>query len=173
MMGAGKSTVARLAARRLGWTWADTDSVVAEDNGASVAEIFARHGEARFRAEERRVLTEVLGRDEPLVVSVGGGAVLDAGNREAMRAAGTVVWLRARPETLIERVGDGAGRPLLGGPGPGDRARTLRRLDSERRPLYTEVAHEVIDVDELDADGVAERLIACAGAVAPDREART
>jgi shikimate kinase len=173
MMGAGKSTVARLAARRLGWAWADIDSVVAEDNGATVAEIFARHGEAHFRSEERRVLAQVLRREEPLVISVGGGAVIDEGNREAIRGAGTVVWLRARPETLIERVGDGSGRPLLGGDGPGDRAETLRRLDAERRPLYAEVAGEVIDVDGLDAHEVAARLLACAGPVAPDRQART
>jgi shikimate kinase len=102
MMGAGKSTVARLAAARLGWAWVDTDTEVARTAGASIPDLFARHGEPAFRLEESRVLADVLRGDGPLVVSVGGGAVLDEANRAAMRAAGTVVWLRARPETLIE-----------------------------------------------------------------------
>jgi shikimate kinase len=171
MMGAGKSTAGRLAAKRLGWTWVDIDAEIVRTGGASVPELFARHGEAHFRQEEARVLGTVLDRDEPLVVSVGGGVVLDPVNRATLRGAGTVVWLRARPETLIERVHDGVGRPLLVGDTPQDRAETLRRLEAERRPLYAEVADEVIDVDRLRTEKVAERLLALVGQVAPDRRA--
>jgi len=169
MMGAGKSTVARLAAARLGWAWVDTDTEVARTAGASIPDLFARHGEPAFRLEESRVLADVLRGDGPLVVSVGGGAVLDEANRAAMRAAGTVVWLRARPETLIERVRDGAGRPLLVGDRPEDRADTLRTLDAERRPVYAEVADEVIDVDDLDPPTVTGRLLDAVGRGAPRR----
>lgn len=163
MMGSGKSTAGRLAAKRLGWTWIDIDTEIVRTGGATVPELFARHGEAHFRQEEARVLEAVLARDEPLVISVGGGAVLDPVNRARLRDAGTVVWLRARPETLIERVHDGAGRPLLVGDTPQERAQTLRRIDAERRPLYAEVADEIIDVDRLRTDKVAGRLLECVG----------
>jgi shikimate kinase len=173
MMGTGKTTSARLAAEQLGWTWFDTDAEVSRVAGTTVADLFARDGEAHFRREETRALEIALGRDEPLVVSVGGGAVLDRGNRETLRQAGTVVWLRARPETLITRVHDGDGRPLLVGATRRDRAETLRRIDAERRTLYAEVAHDVVDVDDLDTGSVVERLVAYVGGGAPDRQART
>jgi shikimate kinase len=163
MMGAGKSTVARLTAKRLGWGWVDIDSEVARTGNASVADLFARHGEAHFRQEEARALKAVLRRDEPLVISVGGGAVLDQGNRNALREAGTVVWLRALPETLIKRVHDGAGRPLLVGDTTEERTETLRRLDGERRALYAEVADEIVDVDWLSTQNVVERVLASVG----------
>jgi shikimate kinase len=171
MMGAGKSTVARLTAKRLGWTWVDTDDVLTRGAGMSVADIFARHGERHFRSEETLALASVLDGDEPLVVSVGGGAVLDKDNRARLRAAGTVVWLRARPETLIDRVRGGAGRPLLAADSPDDRARALRRIDTERRPLYQEVAHEIVDVDDADVSAVVARLLSLTDHATTDREA--
>ena len=85
MMGAGKSTAGRLAAKRLGWTWVDVDAEIVRAGGATVPELFARHGEAHFRQEESRVLGAVLERDEPLVISVGGGVVLDPVNRVTLR----------------------------------------------------------------------------------------
>jgi shikimate kinase len=170
MMGAGKSTAGRLAAKRLGWAWVDLDAEIVRVGGASVPELFARHGEAHFRQEESRVLGTVLDRDQPVVISVGGGVVLDPVNRATLRGAGTVVWLRARPETLMARVHDGAGRPLLVGDTPQERADTLRRIEAERRPLYAEVADEVIDVDRLRTDKVADRLLAVVGQDAPGRQ---
>jgi shikimate kinase len=83
-----------------------------------------------------------------------------------------VVWLRARPETLLARVRDGVGRPLLAGDTPADRAATLRRIEGERRALYTGVADHVVDVDGLDAATVAARLVDIVGLDAPGREAR-
>jgi len=163
MMASGKSTVARLVAKRLDWDWVDTDEVVVRNGGASIPDLFARHGELHFRAEERRALESVLGRPGPLVISVGGGAVLDPANRASLRAAGTVVWLRARSDTLVGRVRDGAGRPLLVGQSPDERMATLRALDAARRPLYTEVAGEIVDVDGLDLPAVVDRLLATVG----------
>ena len=155
-MGAGKSTVGRRLARRLGWSLLDSDEMVVASTGRTIPEIFAADGEAAFRAEESRMLAEAAGSDEPAVVSVAGGAVLDPGNRRVMAAAGPVVWLRADVATLARRVGDGRGRPLL----DGDPAAALRRLDAERRPLYAEVADIVVDVDDLTADEVVERIVA-------------
>jgi shikimate kinase len=178
MMGAGKSTVARLTAQRLGWSWIDTDDVIVRRCGTSVADLFATEGESAFRREEASAVAEVLDGTEPLVVSVGGGAVLDPVNRQALRGGGKVVWLRARPETLMERVRDGSSRPLLAGSTPAQRAETLRQLDDRRRPLYAEVAHDVVDVDGIDAGAVAGRLLELVGHradddKAPDRKGHT
>jgi len=172
MMGSGKSTVARLAADRLGWAWIDTDEMVVRATGSSVADLFSHHGEARFREEEAAAIASALEGDEAMVVSVGGGAVLDPANRDRLKAGGTVVWLRARPETLVERVGDGAGRPLLAGDSRQAREETLRTLERARRSLYAEVATEIVDVDGLDAGTVADRLVDAVGFDAPGREAR-
>ena len=143
-----------------------------EDTGHSVPELFAERGEAAFRAEEERVLTEALRHalegDQPVVVSVAGGAVLRPDNRALLRASGTVVWLRARVSTLARRVGDGAGRPLLGD----DPAAALAGLSEVRRPLYEEVATSVIDVDDLGPDEVADRLVALMVPIAAAAEGR-
>ncbi len=160
MMGAGKTTTGRRAAERLGWTYFDSDAEVMKETGHSVPELFADEGEPAFRAAEARVLRDAVTRPDPVVVSVAGGAVLDPANRELIRRSGIVVWLRARPETLAARVGEGVGRPLL----DDDPGAALRRLEAVRRPLYEEVATCAVDVDDLTPDEVLERVI---GAVAP------
>ena len=109
-----------------------------------------------FRAAETEVLRRACARTVPVVVSVAGGALLRPENRALVRASGRVVWLRARVETLARRVGDGAGRPLL----DDDPAAALRTLEAVRRPLYAEVADEIIDVDDLSPEEVATRIVA-------------
>ncbi|MEY2565591.1 MAG: shikimate kinase [Actinomycetota bacterium] len=159
MMGAGKTTVGRRLAERLGWPHMDSDEMIRRSTGKSVPEIFEERGESAFRAEESRVLAEAATSDDPVVISVAGGAVLDPDNRRVMRQAGPVVWLRADPAVLAERVGSGAGRPLLGD----DPAGALRRLEAERRPLYEELADVVVDVDHLRADEVVDQIVRALG----------
>jgi shikimate kinase len=155
MMGAGKTTTGSMLAARLGWGYRDSDVDVEAATGLSVPELFARDGEAAFRKAEAQVLAAACADPAPSVVSVAGGAVLSEGNRELIASSGVVVWLRARPETLAARVGDGAGRPLLGD----DPAAALIRLSEVRSPLYASLADIVLDVDELDAATVVDRII--------------
>ena len=154
-MGAGKTTVGSRLAERLGWDYYDSDAQVEAATGRTVPQIFAESGEAAFRAEEAQALATAVRGIRPVVVAVAGGAVLAADNRRLIRDAGPVVWLRARPASLAERVGPGEGRPLL----EGDPAGALARLDAVRRPLYDELADLVVDVDDLAPDEVVDRIL--------------
>jgi shikimate kinase len=146
MMGSGKTTVGRRLAAELGRPLVDSDAQVEARTGRTVREIFESDGEAAYRVLEREALVDALAEAEPSVVAAAGGVVLDPGNRAVLQEAGTVVWLRARPEVLARRVSAGRDhRPLLGD----DPLAALRRLDAERRPLYEEVADLVVDVDDL------------------------
>jgi shikimate kinase len=163
MMGAGKSTVARLLAEAFGCAALDTDEMVERRVRRTVAEMFAGEGEDAFRAAESQAISELGAVVGPLVASVGGGAVLSAANRAALRSIGTVVWLRAQPATLARRVGRGAGRPLLRRAGLGPRE-VLAQIAEERQAYYQEVADLVVDVDGLSSRQVARELV---GLLAP------
>jgi shikimate kinase len=156
MMGAGKTTIGEALARRLGRPYFDSDAQVVEATGRTVPELFAEEGEAAFRAEEGRVLAEALSGDEPVVVAAAGGVVLSHANRALLSRSGTVVWLRAHPRLLIERVGTGMGRPLL----DEDPASRVAQLYEVRRPLYESVAAVTVDVDDRTPDEVVERILA-------------
>src|SRR5690606_21135862 len=128
-MGAGKSAVGPRLAARLGLPFVDADAEIERAAGASIAAIFEREGEASFRARERAAIEAQAGR--AAVVALGGGAIAQPGAAERLAATGTVVWLRARPETLAARVGDGAGRPLLASLAPDERRARIAALLAE------------------------------------------
>ncbi len=158
MMGSGKSETGRKLALVLGRRFVDCDELVVAAAGRSIPEIFEAEGEAGFRRRESEILAEVLASIEPSVVATGGGVVTVSANR-AQLAGAVVCWLRVRPEVLVSRVSGGSGRPLLAG-AEGDEALVakLRRLTAERDHWYDEVAHIVLDADELSAREAASAL---------------
>jgi shikimate kinase len=157
LMGAGKTSVGRRCAERLGRRFVDTDEVVEASHGATVADIFASEGEEAFRALERDAVASAAASADPLVIACGGGAVLDAGSRERLRETGTVVWLRADPETLGARVGRQPGtRPLLA---DGPATATLEALAVARADAYAAAAHAVVDTDGRTQDEVADAVL--------------
>jgi len=157
LMGAGKTTVGKQCAEELNRPFVDTDDVVEANTGLSVAEIFERDGEARFRELERAAVADVCASPSPLVIAVGGGAVLDPGSRRTLRDAGFVVWLQASPGELGTRVGDTATRPLLGG--ASGAATTLARLAALRAPAYEDAADATVDTEGSSVDEVVQRVL--------------
>lgn len=141
MPGGGKSTVGRQLARQLGLTFVDTDHDIEARTGMPVRDFFARHGEDAFRDLEQQVVAEAAARAD-VVIATGGGAVLRPANREALRAAGTVIYLRSTPEELFRRLRHDTQRPLLQVKDP---LRRLRELHRERDPLYRRMAHYIVD----------------------------
>jgi shikimate kinase len=155
MMGAGKTTVGRLLARRLKLRFLDSDHEIERRCGAAVPLIFDIEGEAGFRARESAVLAE-LAALEGVVLATGGGAVLAEENRRRLAATGAVVYLRAQPEDLYERVRQDRNRPLLATADPLAR---LRALYLERDPLYRSIADLVVDTGRQSVQTLVRTLI--------------
>lgn len=155
MMGAGKTTVGRLLARRLKRRFIDSDLEIEARCGVKVPVVFEIEGEAGFRAREEQVIAELTGL-EGIVLATGGGAVLSEPSRRRLSSSGTTVYLRARPEDLYRRVRDDKNRPLLATPDPLGR---LRALFAERDSLYREVAHIVVDTGAQSVQVLARQLV--------------
>jgi shikimate kinase len=149
MMGAGKTTLGRQLAARLGRPFVDLDEELERRSGRSVRSWFAEDGEGGFRDAEADVLAQVLAGSPPVVAAAGGGVVCRRENRERLRGSDVaVVWLDAAPEFLATRLAAAAAaghRPLL----DGDPGTALARLDTERRGWYEQVADVTVPVDEV------------------------
>lgn len=155
-MGAGKTSIGRRLAERFGLAFVDVDQAIVDDVGSSIAAIFDDIGEAGFREHEKRVLSSLLGHRGQLL-STGGGAVLDADNRQRIRAHGFVVWLRVGVEAQLQRLLRDKSRPLLQ---RDDREQVLRDMAALRDPLYREVADLTLETDTLSpADATAQLVV--------------
>ena len=152
--GAGKTTVGRLLAGRLGVAFRDTDRDVEEATGRSIPDIFFEEGEAAFREYERAAVVAAL-REHSGVLALGGGAVGSEETRADLLAH-TVVWLEVSLHDATKRVGWGPGRPMLD---LNPRAK-LAELMAKRRPLYEEVATITVDSSTLTPEQVVERIVA-------------
>jgi shikimate dehydrogenase len=151
-MGSGKTTIGRLLAGRTGFNFLDTDEMVSGAEGLSVGAIFARHGEAYFRAKEKEAVAG-LAKNKRTVMACGGGAVLDADNRKILESYALVIWLSSSIPAIVSRVRD-EDRPLLAG---GDLQERVRQLMAVRHPDYFRTADLIIDADR-DAEEVARNI---------------
>jgi len=154
LMGAGKSTVGRRLAEKLGLRFMDADQEIEQAAGKTIPEIFADHGEAYFRDGERKVIARLLDSG-PAVLATGGGAYMNPETRDLIKLKGVSVWLKADLPLLLRRVSRRSNRPLLK---TGDPEGVLRRLMEERYPIYAnaditiatrDVAHTAIVKDVL------------------------
>ncbi|MHB2021837.1 MAG: shikimate kinase [Mycobacteriales bacterium] len=154
MMGAGKTTTGRLLEARTGWPYLDNDELLARATGVSTPELLARDGVAQLRRAESAALCAAVQAQPPLIAAVAAGVVDDPADRVLLRAAGVVVYLRARLETLAARVGAGPARPWLGE----DPLGALKRLYAGREEHFQQVATLVVDVDALAPAAVCEQV---------------
>jgi shikimate kinase len=134
MMGAGKSSVGRRLAARLGLPFADADGEIEAAAGMSIADIFSAHGEAYFRSGEARVIARLL-EGGPQVMATGGGAIMNPDTRAAIGVKAVSIWLNADFEVLLRRVKRRTDRPMLN---TADPAETLKRLIADRAPVYAQ-----------------------------------
>jgi shikimate kinase len=157
-MGAGKSSVGRILARRLGRCFVETDEMITATEGRSIPEIFAEKGEAHFRALEDEAV-RLLALKHGEVIATGGGLPCGEGRLQALRAVGTVVWLAGDFATLYERALRGGDRPML----RGKSREQAEALYEGRRPFYSQ-ADLSVETTGLNPDQVAARVVAALSA---------
>jgi len=154
LMGAGKTSIGRLLAKRLGKTFFDSDQEIERATGVRIPVIFEIEGEAGFREREARMLSELV-QGGNIVLATGGGAVLAPENRKLLAENGVVVYLRAAVPDLWNRTRHDRNRPLLRS---GEPLATLERLYAERDPLYREIADIIVDTGDQSLGSLAHKL---------------
>lgn len=154
-MGAGKTTIGKLLAKKINWDFCDLDAEIEFRCGADIAWIFDVEGEEGFRDRETQVL-EDLSRRENLVLATGGGSVLKPENREIFQSQGVVIYLQTPLEKLVARTKKDKKRPLLQ---VDDRKAVLRRLLEQRDPIYRELADVIVVSDYPSPHHVVDEIV--------------
>lgn len=154
LMGAGKTSVGRMLARRLNKDFFDADAEVERTTGVKIPVIFEIEGEAGFRVREEKMIEQLTAMNG-IVLATGGGAVLSAFNREYLKSRGRVIYLRASPEDLWRRTRRDRSRPLLQTPDPLGK---LRALHEQRDPLYRDVADLIVDTGSQSVSHLTSRI---------------
>lgn len=157
-MGCGKTTVGLRLSYRLRRTVIDTDKEIEREEKRTISDIFATDGEAYFRDRETACLRKLIESANNQIISVGGGLPVREENRKLLHELGQVFYLRAKGETIYERVKDDTTRPLLQGDDPLTKIRTLL---NERDPYYREAADVVIAVDGKEFEQILDEIEAC------------
>ena len=167
MMGVGKSSIGRRLGTRLGIPFVDADAEIEKAAGMSIADIFARHGEADFRSGEARVIARLL-EGGPQVLATGGGAVMNADTRAAIKAKGVSIWLNAEFDVLMRRISKRKHeRPMLQ---TADPAATLRELLAAREPVYA-LADLTVQSREVPHDAIVAEIMTALAAFLKDTAA--
>ncbi len=154
-MGAGKTTIGRILARKLGKRFIDSDHEIEARTGASIPWIFEIEGEQSFRRREQDVIRDLTAQDG-IVLATGGGAVLSAENRANLKAHGTVIYLRANVASILVRTSHDKNRPLLQ---TADPRKKIEELSAQREPLYMEIADLVIDTGRPNVQSMVHTIL--------------
>ncbi|MDO8715069.1 MAG: shikimate kinase [Polynucleobacter sp.] len=155
LMGAGKSTVGKLLAKKLGRRFLDADHVIEDRCGVKIPIIFEMEGEDGFRKREAQAIKDITA-EQDVILATGGGAILLPENRQFLSERGTVIYLHANPMELWHRTKGGEGRPLLRN---GDAKKILENLYAIRDPLYREIADHVIETGKPSVNQLVNTLI--------------
>lgn len=154
-MGCGKSSVGMRLSYHKRMVFLDTDKLIEKAQGREIADIFAEEGEDCFRDMETSLLAEMIGKEHERIISTGGGLPVREKNRPLLKSLGTVVYLKAKPETIYERVKGDTKRPLLRTASPFEK---IKALLSEREDAYMEAADAVIEVDGKDFAAIIKEI---------------
>lgn len=154
-MGCGKSTVGKKLASALDYEFRDTDTTIEKHYGKTISAMFEEDGEAYFRNAETLLLKQLSEEAEGLVLATGGGMPMREENAELLRKIGTVVFLEAKIETILERLQNDTGRPLADGE---DREKRLRPLYEKRLPVYRAAADYILDTENKSFYAIIEEI---------------
>lgn len=154
-MGCGKSTVGKKVAGALSYEFQDTDAMIEEAYGKTISAMFAEEGEEYFRNAETELLRKLSTEADGLVLATGGGMPMREENAALLRQVGTVIFLEAKIETILERLQNDTGRPLADGE---DREKRLRPLYEKRLPVYREAADYILDTEEKSFYAIIEEI---------------
>jgi len=154
LMGAGKTTIGKLLAKKLKKTFYDTDHEIEKKLGVKVAVIFELEGEEGFRKRETQMIDELSSKKD-IILATGGGAVLSAENRALLKERGQVIYLNAKPQNLAKRMAYDKDRPLLQ---QGNMLDTLNQLYKDRHPLYLNVASFVVDTGQQKTQTIINKI---------------
>lgn len=155
-MGAGKTTIGKKLAEELEITFVDTDEMVEEQTGRKISDIFAEDGESYFRKLETEMLCQLLKREEPCVIAVGGGLPMQPVNRPLLKELGKVVFLEAEVESLVLRLQGDTSRPKLQG---GNLRERIKSLMEQRLEVYLEVADAKVATDNQGFEQIVAEII--------------
>lgn len=155
-MGAGKTSVGKALAKRLGIGFLDTDKQIEKQQGMTISRMFEIQGEEAFRKAETKLIRSLLAREDAMVLSVGGGLPLREENQVLLKKLGVVVYLQVQPDTVLKRLKGDTSRPLLKGEDVRERVTSL--LDS-RGPIYRQAAEILVDTDHKTPDEIAAEII--------------
>jgi len=143
-MGCGKSTIGSKAARAFDYRFMDTDAMIEQEEGRTIAELFAQNGETYFRERETETIKRLLAEPKGFVLATGGGLPMQEQNRSLLKKLGTVIYLKCSQETLVERLSGDTKRPLLA---TGELEEKVRTMLAVRGPVYESVADVVLETN--------------------------